>query len=123
MTAIQTRPTPHRRARRFRPARCAAVAGAIVLPAVFLVAAPPAGAQIDTYGDVAAIRNNTPRCAEHPDAPWIGRVAGNTEGMLDQSLPVSFVGCFPDKESCERWKMEASRIITTTFTQYSCKPR
>ncbi|WP_157961638.1 hypothetical protein [Acuticoccus kandeliae] len=88
-----------------------------------LLAAEPAVAQVDSQQDINDIRNATPSCEANPQAPWIGRVAGNTQGILDQSIPVSFVGCFNDQATCERWKGRASRIITTTLTQYSCKPR
>ncbi len=98
------------------------LAAALALLAAGL-AAPAAAQPIDTQQDINDIRNATPRCADHPDWPWVGRVSGNTQGILDQTIPVSFVGCFPDERSCERWKGQASRIITTTIIQYSCTRR
>ncbi|MCF3935119.1 hypothetical protein L1787_17105 [Acuticoccus sp. M5D2P5] len=98
-------------------------AAALLVAGLVLVGGAPASAQIDTMQDINNIRNNTPSCRDNPQAPWIGRVAGNTQGILDQSIPVSFVGCFPDQASCERWMGPASKIITSTLTQYSCRPR
>lgn len=94
--------------------------------AAAILATPAAQAQgvgVDNMADIEAIRQATPSCNEHPDAPWIGRVSGNTTDAFDNNIPVSFVGCFYDKATCERWKGRASNIITTTIIQYSCKRR
>ncbi|MEO1104904.1 MAG: hypothetical protein ROR55_13765 [Devosia sp.] len=84
---------------------------------------PVALAQSDGIFSVNRIRNATPKCADHPQYEWVGRVSGSTDSLLDRPMPVSFVGCFPTERECERWLGQASSIITTTLIQYSCKPR
>ncbi|WP_146619973.1 hypothetical protein [Acuticoccus sediminis] len=73
--------------------------------------------------DLTRIRDSAPNCDEHPNFPWIGRVAGNAEGIAGNSMPVSFVGCFPDESECEAWKMRTSSVVTSTLVQYSCRQR
>lgn len=84
---------------------------------------PQALAQSDGIFSVNRIRNATPKCADHPQYEWVGRVSGSTDSLLDRPMPVSFVGCFPTERACERWLGQASSIITTTLIQYGCKPR
>lgn len=93
-----------------------------------LCLAPLAGqqahAQIDRFGDIQELRDQTPSCASRPDAPIIGRVSGTASGAISgREFPVSFVGCFYDMATCERWKGRTSRPITSTLIQYSCRPR
>lgn len=103
--------------------RPVAIAAAVATLASVL-AAPAALAQgVDSWAQIQAMRDATPSCNANPDAPWIGRVSGNTQDAFDISRPVSFVGCFYDQATCERWKGQTSSIITTTIIQYSCKPR
>ena len=94
----------------------AALAAALALPGV-------ASAQIGGPQQIQEIRDAAPSCSANPQFPYIGRVSGGTENLLDRTMPVSFVGCFPDLNSCEAWKGAASGIITTTIIQYSCKQR
>lgn len=82
-----------------------------------------AAALIDSYRDIDQIREATPSCEQHRSAPIVGRVSGNTTGILDQVLRVSFVGCFNSMRVCERWRGQASRIIDSTIIQYSCTRR
>ncbi len=97
---------------------------ALTVAATLLAAAPSAIAQgIDSNYDIQRIRDATPSCDANPDARWIGRVSGNTTDILDNSRPVSFVGCFDDQATCELWKGRASSIITSTIIQYSCRQR
>lgn len=82
-----------------------------------------ASAQIGGPHQRQRVYAETPRCEDHPDYPIIGRVSGGTEDLLDRTIPVSFVGCFPNAATCEAWKGRTSAIITTTIIQYSCRPR
>jgi hypothetical protein len=92
--------------------------------ALLLGALQAADARGFSFDDDARIRANTPACNAYPEYRWIGRVSGNTQDNLnDGSWPVSFVGCFPSFEICERWKGRAGAIIDSTIIQYSCRPR
>jgi hypothetical protein len=95
----------------------------LALAALVALLPAPAGAQIGGPVQRQAIYDQTPSCAANPGFPVIGRVSGGTEDIDDRTIPVSFVGCFPDMPTCERWKGMASSIITTTIIQYSCRPR
>lgn len=96
-----------------------------MIAAAALVALLPVVASAQIGGPVQrqAIYDATPSCSANPQFPIIGRVSGGTEDFLDRTIPVSFVGCFPDVGSCELWKGRTSAIITTTIIQYSCRPR
>lgn len=98
------------------------IAGVAIATALALVPAT-LSAQILTPQRRQAIIDSAPSCSEHPDYPFIGRVSGGADDILDRKIPVSFVGCFPDFASCEKWKGATSGIITTTLIQFSCKPR
>ena len=96
----------------------------LILTAMVVVAASQtATAQVDTFNDINNIRKATPPCQANPNSPIRGRVSGNTTGALDQTIPVSFVGCFKTMRECDRWRGQASRIIDSTIIQYSCEPR
>lgn len=97
-----------------------------ILAALAVLAAvgmEPAHAQQEGILTVARVNRITPACRDHPGAPWIGRVAGNIEGLVDGYIPVSWVGCFPTRESCEAWRTHVSGILTERITQNSCRPR
>lgn len=91
---------------------------------VVLAGAAPASAQIN-HGPitVATVEKTAPACDGHPDRHWVGRVEGAIRGRADGVEPVSFVGCFADRHSCEVWKGEAGGLVTGVLFQYSCEPR
>ena len=96
----------------------------LILIALLVVgASQTATAQVDSYRDINDIRKATPSCQDNPRSPIRGRVSGNTTGPLDDSIRVSFVGCFKTMGECERWRGQASSIIDSTIVQYSCAPR
>lgn len=72
---------------------------------------------------------DTPQCSEHPDAPWIGRLAGHA--MSDNSrqrgsgggTATALVGCFPTQEACEAWRWKYMANFVSTLVQNSCEPR
>ncbi|RAI00925.1 hypothetical protein DLJ53_17000 [Acuticoccus sediminis] len=63
----------------------------------------------------------TPRCADHPNAPVIGRIAG--EVGFDSHKSVSFVGCFPSFEACYAWKGPLSGRFGGRIIINRCDPR
>lgn len=99
--------------------------GGLCLLSAILAAAGVSAAQAQQEGilTVARVDRITPKCRDHPDAPWRGRVAGNIEGLWGGYMPVSWVGCFPTRASCEAWRGPVSGIITERITQNVCEPR
>lgn len=96
---------------------------ALVLAAALLLGAFEA-ADARGYNDIERIQANTPSCDAYPEYRWVGRVSGGVQdNLFDGFWPVSFVGCFPTLETCERWKGRAGGIIDSTIIQYSCRPR
>ena len=87
------------------------------------LAAPAAAQEALSPYDINRLRESAPDCRSHPDYPWIGRVSGGVENLMGGTVPVSFVGCFPEKAECERWKTRTSGVIITTIIQYSCTRR
>lgn len=72
---------------------------------------------------VAQVDRMTPVCDGHPERHWIGSVVGAIDARNGGGVPVSFVGCFTDRHSCEVWKQEAGGLVNGFLTQYSCDPR
>lgn len=99
----------------------AAYAVALAAAVVLIAGTRPAPAQLDPQL-IAEIRANTPSCRDHPDAPWIGRLAGNYDDLLDRTRMISFVGCFPDRARCVAW-LERSSGRMPEITVYECRPR
>ena len=97
----------------------------ILAAALLLGAIHAADARGFSFEEIDRIRAETPSCNDYPQFSWIGRVSGNVQDdLLDgRNRPVSFVGCFPTQETCERWKGRAGAIIDSTIIQYSCRPR
>lgn len=91
--------------------------------ASLVLSAPPAAAQAEGIFTINRVNETTPRCADHPTWGWRGRVSGNITNLLDGRTPVSFVGCFPDRASCETWRGRASGAIDGLIIQNSCRPR
>lgn len=100
-------------------ARAAAAAFAV---ATLAAGGGPALAQLD-FTDVQALRAQTPSCEANPGAPWVGRVAGSYDDILDRPRMLSLVGCFPDEATCNAWKQRVSGRIPGPLVQYSCSRR
>lgn len=96
---------------------------ALILAAVALAIPAPGKAQLDTPADVARLQAMTPSCADHPDAPWVGRVVGSYDSVFDRTEMVSLVGCFRTKAECDGWKGRVSGWITGPLIRYDCTPR
>ena len=96
---------------------------ALALAAGLMIWGPAAAQEALSPADIQRIRDSAPDCRSHPDYPWIGRVSGDSEGIAGNTIPVSFVGCFPNEGECETWKTRTSSVITTTIIQYSCRKR
>ncbi len=86
-----------------------------------LLVAAPAGADANSQFVIADIRSKTPSCRDNPSAPWIGRVSGILGGF--PSRGASFVGCFPTREACDRWRGPVSGVFTARLTLSTCAPR
>jgi hypothetical protein len=99
------------------------LAGALVLLAAALLAtAPPATAQgINTQFLIGRIDRVTPKCRDHPNAPWVGRVSGVITGVPTRG--VSFQGCFDTRRECEAWRRLVSGQVSGRLTQNRCERR
>ncbi len=90
------------------------------------VSASATGARADStdklmlYSQIAPI---TPMCSRNPNAPIIGRVAGNSGGFSGGNSSVSFVGCFPSLADCEGWRRYAAGEVSPPLRQNVCEPR
>ena len=104
--------TPGRRALSF----------ALVLALGIAGLAAPASAQLSP-ADYARLQRETPSCNANPNAPWVGRVSGSYQDILDTIWPFSMVGCFNDLRTCERWRDWMSGYIYGPIIEYSCRRR
>lgn len=99
-------------------ARTALLAGAIVAAAPAL---PAAANNLEALVLRQKIFRLTPQCRDFPQYPVVGRVVG----FVGYRPPanVSFVGCFPDYRSCQRWVGPVSGEITGRLIRADCAPR
>lgn len=91
--------------------------------ALVLTNTEPGAAQFTNDDEIRAVRASTPPCETRPDAPWVGRVSGSVETLIDTRFPISFVGCFYEQGECERWKNRASGAIRGIIVQFNCSRR
>ncbi|MEW5423803.1 hypothetical protein [Amorphus sp. 3PC139-8] len=98
--------------------------GFIGIALAALVCLAPIAVQASTLEMAMRIQNNVPLCHEHPDYPWQGRVSGNAIDIgSDRALPVSFLGCFPNKKECEAWLGPAMGFVTGRLIYAKCTER
>lgn len=95
---------------------------AVVVAAALSVSASGASADTDKMYLYMKLGPITPLCSRHPDAPVIGRVAGNVGGFNGNSR-VSFVGCFDSAAKCESWRRYAAGEVSAPLRQNVCESR
>lgn len=88
--------------------------------ALACLAGPAAADSADAFLRREVLRV-TPRCSANPQAPFIGRVAGDLGGQPNKTA--SFVGCFPTSLQCERWRLFASGRLRGRIIRATCDPR
>lgn len=113
--------------RRSSPALAAALVSAAALASV-VGWAQPAGAQFtgpqQYYDPTVAFEAASPSCEAHPDARWIGHLAGTSRrNVRNHRQSVSFEGCFPTREDCVKWLQRGSGLIDGTVRLSTCTER
>lgn len=94
------------------------------LAAVGAIASGEAHAQRVTAPFVKATVNRvTPKCADRPGAPIVGRVAGHYGDPGSFSRTLSAVGCFDTLLECVEWRAFASSQLNGRLIQFYCGPR
>lgn len=96
-------------------------AAAVAATALMLPAAPAHATSAYYAPDIARIQAVTPSCRANPGFAWEGRVSGILVGPPVSGT--SFVGCFPTRADCERWRGPLSGYITGRLILNECRPR